>query len=154
MCGAACAGSRLNIQPFALFIAPDFHDPGRAAHSNDMTGDIFGDNAVGADDRPIADRGVRQYDDIVPDPYVIANGHGAAAGQLSFKRCFVGAGLVLPRVGAVGMVGDVNLAAHQDIATNRYFVATRYMQMVAGGEVLTNVDLRLVLERKVLRDRV
>lgn len=107
----------------------------------------MGDGGMAADDGAAADGDAGQDGAEFANPDVVLNFDGFTDGQRTLCRRHVRAVRMTAAVGAVIVVGDVNLAAHQDMTANLDAVNTADMDVLAEAHVVADDKLR----RKMLR---
>lgn len=102
----------------------------------------MGDGGMAADDGAAADGDAGQDGAEFTNPDVILNRDGLTDGQGTLGRRHVRAVRMAAAVGAVVVVGDVNLAAHEDMAANLNTVDTADMDVLAKTHVVADDKLR------------
>lgn len=98
----------------------------------------MGDGGVAADDAAVADGDAGQDCGELADPDVILDDDGFAGRQRTFCWRHVGAVGMCAAVDAVVMVGDVDLAAHEDVVANLDTVDAADVDVLAEAHVVAD----------------
>lgn len=106
----------------------------------------MGDGGVAADDAAVADGDAGQDCAELADPDVVLDDDGLADRQGALDWRHVGAVRMGAAVDAVVVVGDVDLAAHEDIVADLDMVDTANVDVLAEAHVVADDEAR----RKVL----
>lgn len=106
----------------------------------------MGDGGVAADDAAVADGDAGQDGAKFANPDVVLDDDGLADRQGALDWRHVGAVRMGAAVDAVVVVGDVNLAAHEDIVADLDMVDTADVDVLAEAHVVADDEAR----RKVL----
>lgn len=132
--------------PDLLLLIPLLDDARGAAYGDALGRDVVGDGGVAADDAAVADGDAGQDCAELADPDVVLDDDGLADRQGALDWRHVGAVRMGAAVDAVVVVGDVNLAAHEDIVADLDMVDTADVDVLAEAHVVADDEAR----RKVL----
>lgn len=130
-----------------LFLLVPLLDDARGAADGDALGrDVVGDSGVAADDAAVADGDAGQDGAKFANPDVVLDDDGLAGCQGALDWRHVGAVGMGAAIDAVVVVGDVDLAAHEDIVADLDMVDTADVDVLAEAHVVADDEAR----RKVL----
>lgn len=132
--------------PDLLLLIPLLDDACGATYGDALGRDVVGDGGVAADDAAVADGDAGQDCAELADPDVVLDDDGLADRQGALDWRHVGAVRMGAAVDAVVVVGDVNLAAHEDIVADLDMVDTADVDVLAEAHVVADDEAR----RKVL----
>lgn len=132
--------------PDLLLLIPLLDDARGAAYGDALGRDVVGDGGVAADDAAVADGDAGQDGAKFANPDVVLDDDGLADRQGALDWRHVGAVRMGAAVDAVVVVGDVNLAAHEDIVADLDMVDTADVDVLAEAHVVADDEAR----RKVL----
>lgn len=133
--------------PDFLLVIPLLDDARGAADGDALGRDVVGDGGVAADDTAVADGDAGQDGGELADPDVVLDDDGLACRQGALGWGHVGAVWVAAAVDAVVVVGDVDLAAHEDVIANLDAVDAANVDILAEAYVIADDEVR----REVLR---
>ena len=102
----------------------------------------MGDGGVAADDAAVADGDAGQDCGELTDPDVVLDDDGLAGRQGAFGWRHVGAVGMFAAVDAVIVVGDVDLAAHEDVVANLDTVDAADVDVLAEAHVIADDEVR------------
>lgn len=132
--------------PDLFLIIPLLDDARGAAYGDALGRDVVGDGGVAADDATVADGDAGQDGAELANPDVILDDDGLAGRQGTLGWRHVGAVGMLTAVDAVVVVGDVDLAAHEDVVANLDTVDAADVDVLTEAHVIADDEAR----RKVL----
>lgn len=98
----------------------------------------MGDGGVAADDAAVADGDAGQDGGELTDPDVVFDDDGLAGCQWALDWRHVGAVRMGAAIDAVVVVGDVNLAAHEDVVTDLDTVDAADVDVLAEAHVVAD----------------
>lgn len=127
--------------PDLLLLIPLLDDARGAAYGDALGRDVVGDGGVAADDAAVADGDAGQDCAELADPDVVLDDDGLADRQGALDWRHVGAVRMGAAVDAVVVVGDVNLAAHEDIVADLDMVDTADVDVLAEAHVIADDEL-------------
>ena len=107
----------------------------------------MGDGGVAADDAAVADGDAGQDGGELADPDVVLDDDGLACRQRALDWRHIGAVWLAAAVDAVVVVGDVDLAAHEDVIADLDAVDAADVDVLAEAHVVADDEVR----REVLR---
>lgn len=128
--------------PDLLLLIPLFDDTRRAAYGDALGRDVVGDGGVAADDAAVADGDAGQDCGELTDPDIVLDDDGLAGRQRTFCWRHVGAVGMGAAVDAVVVVGDVDLAAHEDVVADLDMVDTADVDVLAEAHVIADDEVR------------
>lgn len=138
----ACRGSVMAHWHPDLFLVIPLLDDARGAADGDALGwDVVGDGGVAADDTAVADSDAGQDGDELADPDVVFDDDGLACRQGALSWRHVGAVWVAAAVDAVVVVGDVDLAAHEDVIADLDAVDAADVDVLAEAHVVADDEM-------------
>ena len=124
--------------PDLFFLIPLLDDARRAAYGDALGRDVVGDGGMAADDAAVADGDAGQDGAELADPDVVLDDDGLAGCQGALDWRHVGAVGMGAAIDAVVMVGDVDLAAHEDVVANLDTVDAADVDVLAEAHVVAN----------------
>lgn len=133
--------------PDFLLVIPLLDDARRAADGDALGWDVVGDGGVAADDAAVADGDAGQDGGELADPDVVLDDDGLACRQGALGWRHIGAVWLAAAVDAVVVVGDVDLAAHEDVIADLDAVDAADVDILAETHVVADDEVR----REVLR---
>ena len=137
--------------PCSLFLIPLLDDFRRAADGDALWRDVVGDGGVAADDAAVADGDAGEDRAEFADPDVVLDDDGFALRQGALGRRDVRAVGMGAAVDAVVVVGDVDLAAHEDVVADLDVMHAADMDVLAEAHVVADDEARgEVLRRPAL----
>lgn len=107
----------------------------------------MGDGGVAADNAAVADGDAGQDGGELANPDVVLDNDGLACRQRALDWRHIGAVWLAAAVDAVVVVGDVDLAAHEDVIADLDAVDTADVDVLAEAHVVADDEMR----REVLR---
>lgn len=128
--------------PDLFHLIPLLDDARRAAYGDALGRDIVGDGGVAADDAAVADGDAGQDSAELADPDVVFNDDGLAGRQRTFCWRHIGAVGLGAAVDAVVVIGDVDLAAHEDVVADLDTVDTANVDVLAEAHVIADDEVR------------
>lgn len=128
--------------PDFLLVIPLLDDARGAADGDALGRDVVGDGGVAADDAAVADGDARQDGGELADPDIVLDDDGLAGRQGALGWRHVGAVGMGAAVDAVVVVGDVNLAAHEDVVANLDTVDAADVDVLAEAHVRADDEVR------------
>lgn len=141
--------------PCSLFLIPLLDDFRRAADGDALWRDVVGDGGMAADDAAVANGDAGEDRAEFADPDVVLDDDGFALRQGAPPRRDVRAVGMGPAVDAVVVVGDVDLAAHEDVVADRDVMHAADMDVLAETHVVADDEARgEVLRRPALAELV
>lgn len=132
--------------PNLLLFVPLLDDARGAADGDALGRDVVSDGGVAADDAAVADGDAGQDSGELANPDVVFDDDGLAGCQGALDWRHVGAVGMGAAIDAVVVVGDVDLAAHEDIVADLDMVDTADVDVLAEAHVVADDEAR----RKVL----
>lgn len=133
--------------PDLFLLVPLLDDARRAADGDALGRDVVGDGGVAADDAAVADGDAGQDGGELANPDVVLDNDGLACRQRALDWRHIGAVWLAAAVDAVVVVGDVDLAAHEDVIADLDAVDTADVDVLAEAHVVADDEVR----REVLR---
>ena len=128
--------------PDLLLLIPLLDDARGAAYGDALGRDVVGDGGVAADDAAIADGDAGQDCGELTNPDIVLDDDGFVGRQGTLGWRHVGAVGVLAAVDAVVVIGDVDLAAHEDIVANLDTVDAADVDVLAEAHVRADDEAR------------
>lgn len=126
-----------------LFLLIPLLDDARGATYGDALGrDVVGDGGVAADDAAVADGDAGQDCAELADPDVVLDDDGLADRQGALDWRHIGAVGLGAAVDAVVVIGDVDLAAHEDVVADLDTVDTANVDVLAEAHVIADDEVR------------
>lgn len=127
--------------PDLLLLIPLLDDARGAAYGDALGRDVVGDGGVAADDAAVADGDAGQDCGELTDPDVVLDDDGLAGRQGTLGWWHVGAVGMGAAVDAVVMVGDVDLAAHEDVIADLDTVNAADVDVLAEAHVIADDEV-------------
>lgn len=124
--------------PDLLLFIPLLDDARGAAYGDALGRDVVGDGGVAADDAAVADGDAGQDCGELADPDVVLDDDGLAGRQGALGWRHVRAVGMGATVDAVVMVGDVDLAAHEDVVADLDTIDAANVDVLAEAHVITD----------------
>lgn len=128
--------------PDLFLIIPLLDDARGAAYGDALGRDVVSDGGVAADDATVADGDTGQDGAELANPDVILDDDGLAGRQGTLGWRHVGAVGMLTAVDAVVVVGNVDLAAHEDVVADLDTVDTADVDVLAEAHVIADDEVR------------
>ena len=128
--------------PDLFHLIPLLDDARGTAYGDALGRDVVGDGGVAADDAAVADGDAGQDCGELTDPDVVLDDDGLAGRQRTFCWWHVGAVGMGAAIDAVVMVGDVDLAAHEDVVANLDTVDAADMDVLTEAHVIADDEVR------------
>lgn len=128
--------------PDLFLIIPLLDDARGAAYGDALGRDVVSDGGVAADDATVADGDTGQDGAELANPDVILDDDGLAGRQGTLGWRHVGAVGMLTAVDAVVVVGDVDLAAHEDVVANLDTVDAADVDVLTEAHVIADDEVR------------
>lgn len=128
--------------PDLLLLIPLLDDARGTAYGDALGRDVVGDGGVAADDAAVADGDAGQDCGELTDPDVVLDDDGLAARQGALGGRHVRAAGMLAAVDAVVVIGDVDLAAHEDVVANLDTVDAADVDVLAEAHVRADDEAR------------
>lgn len=128
--------------PDLLLLIPLLDDARGTAYGNALGRDVVGDGGVAADDAAVADGDAGQDCGKLTDPDIVLDDDGLAARQGTLGWRHVGAVGLGAAVDAVVVVGDVDLAAHEDVVADLDMVDAADVDVLAEAHVRADDEVR------------
>lgn len=128
--------------PDLLLLIPLLDNARGAAYGDALGRDIVGDGGVAADDAAVADGDAGQDSAELADPDVVFNDDGLAGRQRTFCWRHIGAVGLGAAVDAVVVIGDVDLAAHEDVVAYLDTVDAADVDVLAEAHVVADDEVR------------
>lgn len=128
--------------PDLLLLIPLLDDARGAAYGDALGRDVVGDGGVAADDAAVADGDAGQDCAEFANPDVVLDDDGLAGRQGTLGWRHVGAVRMGAAIDAVVVVGDVNLAAHEDVVADLDTVDTADVDVLAEAHVIADDEVR------------
>lgn len=128
--------------PDLLLLIPLLDDARGAAYGDALGRDVVGDGGVAADDAAVADGDAGQDGAEFADPDVVLDDDGLAGRQGALGWRHVGAVGMCATVDAVVVIGDVDLAAHEDVVADFDTVDAADVDVLAEAHVVANDEVR------------
>lgn len=128
--------------PDLFLIIPLLDDARGAAYGDALGRDVVSDGGVAADDATVADGDTGQDGAELANPDVILDDDGFAGRQGALGWRHVGAVGMLTAVDAVVVVGDVDLAAHEDVVANLDTVDAADVDVLTEAHVIADDEVR------------
>lgn len=128
--------------PDLLLLIPLLDDARGAAYGDALGRDVVGDGGVAADDAAVADGDAGQDCGELTDPDIVLDDDGLAGRQGALGWRHVGAVGMGAAVDAVVVVGDVDLAAHEDVVADFDTVDTADVDVLAEAHVRADDEVR------------
>lgn len=124
--------------PDLFHLIPLLDDARGTAYGDALGRDVVGDGGVAADDAAVADGDAGQDGGELADPDVVLDDDRLAGRQWALGWRHVGAVRMGAAVDAVVMVGDVDLAAHEDVVANLDTVDAADVDVLAEAHVFAD----------------
>lgn len=124
--------------PDLFLIIPLLDDARGAAYGDALGRDVVGDGGVAADDATVADGDAGQDGAELTDPDVDLDDDGFAGRQGTLGWRHVGAVRMGAAIDAVVVVGDVDLAAHEDIVADLDTIDAADVDVLAEAHIVAN----------------
>lgn len=124
--------------PDLLLFTPLLDDARGAAYGDALGRDVVGDGSVAADDAAVADGDAGQDGAEFADPDIVLDDDGLTGRQEALGWRHVGAVGMGAAVDAVVVVGDVDLAAHEDVVANLDAVDAADVDVLAEAHVVAD----------------
>lgn len=134
--------SLLDFIPCSCFLIPLLDDARRAAYGDALGRDVVGDGGVATDDAAVADGDAGQDCGELTDPDIVLDDDGLAGRQGTLGWWHIGAVGMGAAVDAVVVVGDVNLAAHEDVVADLDTVNAADVDVLAEAHVVADDKVR------------
>lgn len=128
--------------PDLLLLIPLLDDARGTAYGDALGRDVVGDGGVAADDAAVADGDAGQDCGELTDPDVVLDDDGLAARQGALGGRHVRAAGMLAAVDAVVVIGDVDLAANEDVVANLDTVDAADVDVLAEAHVRADDEAR------------
>lgn len=128
--------------PDLFLLIPLLDDARRAAYGDALGRDVVGDGGMAADDATVADGDAGQDGGELTDPDIVLDDDGLAGRQGALGWRHVGAVRMGAAVDAVVMVGDVDLAAHEDVVADLDTVDAADVDVLAEAHVIADDEVR------------
>lgn len=128
--------------PDLFLLIPLLDDARGAAYGDALGRDVVGDGGVAADDAAVTDGDAGQDCGELTDPDVVLDDDGFAGRQRTFCWRHVGAVRMLAAVDAVVVVGDVDLAAHEDVVADLDVVDATDVDVLAEAHIVADDEAR------------
>lgn len=128
--------------PDLLLVIPLLDDARGAADGDALGWDVVGDGGVAADNAAVADGDAGQDGGELANPDVVLDDDGLACRQGALSWRHAGAVWVAAAVDAVVVVGDVDLAAHEDVIAELDAVDAADMDILAEAHVVADDEMR------------
>lgn len=128
--------------PDLFHLIPLLDDARGAAYGDALGRDVVGNGGVAADDAAVADGDAGQDGGELTDPDVVFDDDGLAGCQWALDWRHVGAVRMGAAIDAVVVVGDVNLAAHEDVVADLDTVDTADVDVLAEAHVIADDEVR------------
>lgn len=128
--------------PDLLLLIPLLDNARGAAYGDALGRDVVSDGGVAADDATVADGDTGQDGAELANPDVILDDDGLAGRQGTLGWRHVGAVGMLTAVDAVVVVGDVDLAAHEDVVANLDTVDAADVDVLTEAHVIADDEVR------------
>lgn len=128
--------------PDLLLLIPLLDNARGAAYGDALGRDVVSDGGVAADDATVADGDTGQDGAELANPDVILDDDGLAGRQGTLGWRYVGAVGMLTAVDAVVVVGDVDLAAHEDVVANLDTVDAADVDVLTEAHVIADDEVR------------
>lgn len=128
--------------PDLFLLIPLLDDARGAAYGDALGRDVVGDGGVAANDAAVADGDAGQDCAELTDPDVILDDDGLTDRQGALGWRHVGAVRMGAAIDAVVMVGDVDLAAHEDVVADLDTVDTADVDVLAEAHVIADDEVR------------
>lgn len=128
--------------PDLLLLIPLFDDARGAAYGDALGRDVVGDSGVAADDAAVADGDAGQDGAKFANPDVVLDDDGLAGCQGALDWRHVGAVGMGAAIDAVVVVGDVDLAAHEDVVADLDTVNAADVDVLAEAYVIADDEVR------------
>lgn len=128
--------------PDLLLLIPLLDDARGAAYGDALGRDVVGDGGVAADDAAVADGDAGQDGGELADPDVVLDDDGLACRQGALGWRHIGAVWLAAAVDAVVVVGDVDLAAHEDVIADLDAVDAADVDILAEAHVRADDEVR------------
>jgi len=137
--------------PCSFFLIPLLDDFRGTANGDALGRDVVGDGGMAADDAAVADGDAGEDGAEFADPYVVLDDDVFALRQGALGRRDVRAVGMGAAVDAVVVVGDVDLAAHEDVVADLDVMHAADMDVLAEAHVVADDEARCeVLRRPAL----
>ena len=130
--------------PDLRLLIPLLDDARGTAYSDALGGDVVGDSGVAADNAAIADGDAGQDGAEFANPDVVLDDDGLAGRQGTLGWWHVGAVGMGAAIDAVVVVGDVDLAAHEDVVAD--------LDTVDAADVNVLTEAHVVADDEVWRE--
>lgn len=128
--------------PDLFLLIPLLDDARGAAYGDALGGDVVGDGGMAADDAAVADGDAGQDCGELTEPDVVLDDDGFAYRQGALGWRHVGAVGMGAAVDAVVVVGDVDLAAHEDVVADLDMVDAADVDVLAEAHVIADDEVR------------
>lgn len=124
--------------PDLFLIIPLLDDARGAAYGDALGRDVVSDGGVAADDATVADGDTGQDGAELANPDVVLDDDGLAGRQGTLGWRHVGAVRMGAAIDAVVVVGDVDLAAHEDIVADLDTIDAADVDVLAEAHIVAN----------------
>lgn len=124
--------------PDLLLLIPLLDNARGAAYGDALGRDVVSDGGVAADDATVADGDTGQDGAELADPDVVLDDDGFAGRQGTLGWRYVGAVGMGAAIDAVVVVGDVDLAAHEDVVANLDTVDAADVDVLAEAHIVAD----------------
>lgn len=124
--------------PDLLLLIPLLDNARGAAYGDALGRDVVSDGGVAADDATVADGDTGQDGAELANPDVILDDDGFAGRQGALGWRHVGAVRMGAAIDAVVVVGDVDLAAHEDIVADLDTIDAADVDVLAEAHIVAN----------------
>lgn len=128
--------------PDLLLLIPLLDNARGAAYGDALGRDVVGDSGVAADDAAVADGDAGQDGAKFANPDVVLDDDGPAGCQGALDWRHVGAVGMGAAIDAVVVVGDVDLAAHEDVVADLDTVNAADVDVLAEAYVIADDEVR------------
>lgn len=128
--------------PDLFLLIPLLDDACGAAYGDALGRDVVGDSGVAADDAAVADGDAGQDGAKFANPDVVLDDDGLAGCQGALDWRHVGAVGMGAAIDAVVVVGDVDLAAHEDVVADLDTVNAADVDVLAEAYVIADDEVR------------
>ena len=128
--------------PDLLLLIPLLDNARGAAYGDALGRDVVSDGGVAADDATVADGDTGQDGAELANPDVVLDDDGLAGRQGALGWRHVGAVGMGAAVDAVVVIGDVDLAAHEDVVADLDTVNAADVDVLAEAHVIADDEMR------------
>lgn len=135
--------------PYLLFLIPSLDDFRGASDGDAFRRDVVGDSGMAADDAAVADGDAGEDRAEFADPDVVLDDDGFALRQGALGRRDVRAVGMGAAVDAVVVVGNVDLAAHEDVVADLDVMHTADVDVLAKAHVVADNEARCEVLRRL-----